>query len=54
MAVARRRFEVYRAQTAPILPYYAAKGQLVSVDGMRGIDEVYRDITAVLDEADGD
>ncbi|MGF1626671.1 MAG: adenylate kinase [Alphaproteobacteria bacterium] len=50
---ARRRFEVYREQTLPILPYYAAKGLLVTVDGMQDIDEVYRDITAVLDGTDG-
>jgi adenylate kinase len=50
---ARRRFEVYRAQTAPILPYYRSKGLLVSVDGMQDIDEVYRDITAILDGKHG-
>lgn len=49
VTVARRRFEVYRAQTAPILPYYRGKGLLKSVDGMAGIDQVYGDITAVLD-----
>jgi len=54
VAVARRRFEVYHAQTAPILPYYSAKGLLQSVDGMNGIDRVYSDILAVLDGADGD
>ena len=51
---ARRRFEVYRDQTAPILPYYAAKGLLVTVDGMNDVDHVYRDIVAVLDATDGD
>jgi adenylate kinase len=50
---ARRRFDIYRAQTAPILPYYRSKGLLVSVDGMQDIDEVYRDITAILDGKHG-
>jgi adenylate kinase len=50
---ARRRFDIYRAQTAPILPYYQSKGLLVSVDGMQDIDEVYRDITAILDGKHG-
>jgi adenylate kinase len=53
VSVARRRFEVYRAQTAPILPYYAAKGLLETVDGMQDIESVYRDITAILDRIDG-
>ncbi len=42
------RFEAYRNQTAPILPYYQARGILRSVDGMASIDEVTRQIEAVL------
>ncbi len=42
------RFEAYRNQTAPILPYYRARGILRSVDGMAPIDEVTRQIEAVL------
>jgi adenylate kinase len=44
----RTRLEAYRAQTAPILPYYRAKGVLKSVDGMAAIDEVGRQIGAVV------
>jgi adenylate kinase len=44
----RTRLEAYRAQTAPILPYYRAKGVLKSVDGMAPIDEVGRQIGAVV------
>lgn len=40
-----KRLEAYHAQTAPILPYYAAKGALKKVDGMAPIAEV----TAALD-----
>lgn len=47
----RHRLEVYRAQTAPILPYYRAKGALKTVDGMRSIDEVSEQIEALLGEA---
>jgi adenylate kinase len=43
------RLEAYRNQTAPILPYYRARGILRSVDGMAPIDEVTRQIEAVLD-----
>jgi adenylate kinase len=47
----RNRLKVYRDQTAPILPYYSAKGMLETIDGMAPIDEVYRKITALLGKA---
>jgi adenylate kinase len=42
------RLEAYHRQTAPLLPYYAAKGILRTVDGMADIDAVTREIEAVL------
>src|SRR6185295_3427689 len=42
------RFAAYRNQTAPILPYYRARGILRTVDGMAEIDAVTRQIQAVL------
>jgi adenylate kinase len=42
------RFEVYRRQTAPILPYYRERGILRVVDGMMAIDEVAREIDRIL------
>ncbi|MEJ0016424.1 MAG: adenylate kinase [Acetobacteraceae bacterium] len=42
------RLEAYHSLTAPILPHYAAKGLLRNVDGMAEIDEVGRQIDAVL------
>ena len=42
------RLAAYRNQTAPILPYYRARGILRSVDGMAEIDEVTREIEAVI------
>jgi adenylate kinase len=45
------RLEAYNAQTAPILPYYKAKQRLFTVDGMAEMDEVERQIEAVLREA---
>ncbi len=35
-----KRLESYHAQTAPLLPYYAAKGLLKTVDGMLDVEEV--------------
>ena len=43
------RLEAYHAQTAPLLPYYEAQGNLKRVDGMAEIDEVTRQIVAVLE-----
>lgn len=42
------RLEAYHAQTAPILPYYADRGMLKSVDGMADMDEVTHQIEKVL------
>jgi adenylate kinase len=44
----KTRMAAYRAQTEPLLPYYQAKGILKKVDGMAAMDEVYRQIHAVL------
>src|SRR5579871_3448037 len=43
------RLAAYNAQTAPLLPHYLAQGKLVEVDGMGSIEEVAREIDAVLD-----
>ena len=43
------RLEAYRRQTAPILPHYAAQGRFYAVDGMTDIDEVTRDLVALVD-----
>jgi adenylate kinase len=47
--VFKTRLEAYRAQTAPLSAYYRTKGALKTVDGMKSIDEVTREIFATLD-----
>jgi adenylate kinase len=44
----RRRMEEYRAKTAPILPYYDARGLVRRVNGMASVDEVAAEIDAIL------
>jgi adenylate kinase len=46
----RTRMAEYRAKTAPILPLYEARGIVSRVDGMGDMDEVTRDIGAILDK----
>ena len=45
----RTRMAEYRAKTAPILPFYEAKGLVRRVDGMGSVEEVGADIDAILD-----
>jgi adenylate kinase len=42
------RLRAYHDQTAPLLPYYRARGVLKSVDGMASMDTVYTQILGVL------
>jgi len=43
-----KRLKEYYAQTAPVLPYYADKGVLHTVDGMEAIDDVTAQIAKIL------
>lgn len=45
------RLTAYHAQTAPIIPHYGRAGLLHAVDGMADINEVARQIDAVLQVA---
>ncbi|UCH51330.1 MAG: adenylate kinase, partial [Chloroflexota bacterium] len=44
----KERLKVYFAQTAPVLDYYRKEGNLVTVDGKLGIEEVSEKIGDVL------
>ncbi len=48
-ATVRTRMAEYRAKTAPILPYYEARGLVRRVDGMLPVEEVADAIDAILD-----
>lgn len=43
-----KRLTVYHEQTAPLVAYYKKQGVLKGVDGMKDIDDVTRQIEAVL------
>lgn len=44
----KARLDAYEAQTAPLLPFYAGKGLVRTVDGMAEIDEVTEQIKQAL------
>lgn len=46
--VFKKRLKTYKAETAPVLPYYARQGKVRKVDGMKPIDEVTAQIEAAL------
>jgi adenylate kinase len=45
----KKRLDAYRAQTAPLIGYYARKGLLKTVDGMAPVEKVGAAIAATLD-----
>lgn len=47
-ATVAKRLEQYHAMTAPLLPYYEAKGLLKSIDGMAPIGDVTNHLKALV------
>ena len=45
----KHRLQVYKDQTAPLIPYYEEQGKLKVVDGMDSIDAVSAAIDEILD-----
>ena len=45
----RTRMAEYRAKTAPVLPFYEARGLVRRVDGMGAVEVVPAEIDAILD-----
>src|SRR5205085_12361382 len=48
-ATVRTRMAEYRAKTAPILPFYEARGLVRQIDGMSSVEQVAAQIDAILD-----
>ena len=45
----RRRLNVYKEQTAPLVEHYRKKGRLVDIDGSSGIDAVFAQMVKAID-----
>jgi len=46
----KKRLEVYFAETAPLIDYYARGGKLIEINGVGSVDEVTHRIVAALQE----
>jgi len=46
---ARKRLEVYFAQTMPLIEYYTQAGKLVEIEGEKGIEGVAQDLIAAIE-----
>ncbi|HOH99164.1 MAG TPA: adenylate kinase [Bacteroidales bacterium] len=44
-----QRFDIYQAATLPLIDYYVQRGNFVNIDGVRPIDNVFRDICREID-----
>ncbi len=47
--IIRRRQEVYKEQTMPLLSYYKARGKLVAINGMAPVEDVFAKISCAID-----
>jgi len=49
--VIRRRLEVYRRETEPLIKYYEERGLLKNIEADGTVDEIWREISAIVSEA---
>ena len=45
----KKRIDVYKSQTMPLLEYYRNQGKLVSINGMDSVDVVFSNISRAID-----
>jgi adenylate kinase len=50
LATVTERLAVYRKQTEPLIGYYREKNLLATVDGNQEIEQIFNQISAILDE----
>ncbi len=47
--IIRRRLNVYKQQTMPLIHYYKEQGKIVAVNGMAPVDDVFKRISLAID-----
>ena len=45
----RKRLEVYKSQTEPLIAYYKKRGKLFMIKGNKAVEDVFEDIKEILD-----
>ena len=45
----RKRLKVYQEQTAPLIEHFKVKGNLVEIDGSKGIEDVFLQMIHAID-----
>jgi adenylate kinase len=45
----KKRLQIYKEQTAPLIEYYKKKGKLFKINGSGTIEDIFENITEVLD-----
>ena len=45
----RNRFKVYNSETFPLIEFYKLQGKYIGINGMNTIDEVFDDISKIVD-----
>lgn len=45
----KNRLKVYHEQTQPLIEYYQTKGILTTVDGTKGLEDIFTDIVRILE-----
>jgi len=46
--IIRKRLKIYNASTCPVLDYYKSKEEVIEIDGIGEIDEIYSKILKIL------
>lgn len=49
-AVLRKRLDVYRRDTVPVAAHYQALGKSMSIEGVGTIEEIFHQITSIIDQ----
>jgi len=48
LEVLKKRFKTFNEETMPVIKIYEEAGKVRYIDGMKPIDEVYKEVTGVL------
>lgn len=53
METIKKRLDVYKSQTFPLIEYYKKEGKYNHIKGVGALDDIFRDITAVIETSSG-